>query len=194
MIKINFTLMAVLIALFTSSQVMAQVPTDSIVADFNKFVRLLEETHPDPYTNYGGKPFFRKAVMETRKNLIDDKVNNADELAMRINTFLAPLQDGHTWIQTSDNSNIMTKKVAPIRFQAINDGVIIEAIQSDYKELIGSKLISIENIPVKEICDGLAQYYPSENNIGRLSNICKDQGFMIDLGKIIPNMPTDSLS
>ena len=192
--KINFTLMAVLMALFTSSQVMAQVPTDSIVADFNEFVRLLEETHPDPYTNYGGKPFFRKAVMETRRNLIDDKVTNADELAMRINTFLAPLQDGHTWIQTSDNSNMMTKTAAPIRFQAINDGVIIEAILSEYKELIGSRLIAIENIPVKEICDGLAQYYPSENNIGRLSNICKDQGFMIDLGKVIPNMPSDSLS
>ena len=192
--KINFTLMAVLMVLFTSSQVMAQVPTDSIVADFNEFVRLLEETHPDPYTNYGGKPFFRKAVMETRRNLIDDKVTNADELAMRINTFLAPLQDGHTWIQTSDNSNMMTKKAAPIRFQAINDGVIIEAILSEYKELIGSRLIAIENIPVKEICDGLAQYYPSENNIGRLSNICKDQGFMVDLGKVIPNMPTDSLS
>ena len=188
------TLLSVLITLLAFNSAHAQIPTDSIVADFNEFVRLMEETHPDPYTNYGGRVFFRKAVMDTRKSLIDDKVTDANELAKRINAFLVPLHDGHTWMQIPDNSNMMTKKAAPIRFQAINDGVIVEAILSDYKELIGSKLIAIENIPVKEICDGLAQHYPSENNIGRLSNICQDRGFMVDLGKVIPNMPQDSLS
>ena len=188
------TLLSVLITLLAFNSAHAQIPTDSIVADFNEFVRLMEETHPDPYTNYGGRVFFRKAVMDTRKSLIDDKVTDANELAKRINAFLVPLHDGHTWMQIPDNSNMMTKKAAPIRFQAINDGVIVEAILSDYKGLIGSKLIAIENIPVKEICDGLAQHYPSENNIGRLSNICQDRGFMVDLGKVIPNMHQDSLS
>lgn len=188
------TLLCLLVTVLTLNSANAQMPTDSIVADFNEFVRLMEETHPDPYTNYGGRVFFRKAVMETRKSLIDDQVTDAYELAKRINAFLVPLHDGHTWMQTPDNSNMMTKKAAPIRFQAINDGVIVEAISSDYKALIGSRLIAIENIPVKEICDGLAQYYPSENEIGRISNICQDRGFMVDLGKVIPNMPQDSLS
>ena len=58
----------------------AQIPNDSIVADFNEFVRLLEETHPDPYSNYGGRPFFRKAAMETRFGLAMDSVTTADEL------------------------------------------------------------------------------------------------------------------
>lgn len=188
------TLLCLLVTVLTLNSANAQMPTDSIVADFNEFVRLMEETHPDPYTNYGGRVFFRKAVMETRKSLIDDQVTDAYELAKRINAFLVPLHDGHTWMQTPDNSNMMTKKAAPIRFQAINDGVIVEAISSDHKALIGSRLIAIENIPVKEICDGLAQYYPSENEIGRISNICQDRGFMVDLGKAIPNMPQDSLS
>jgi len=187
-------LLSVLITALAFNSAHAQIPTDSIVADFNEFVRLMEETHPDPYTNYGGRVFFRKAAMETRKSLIDDKVTDANELAKRINAFLVPLHDGHTWMQTADNSNMMTKKAAPIRFQAINDGVIVEAILSDYKELIGSKLISIENISVKDICDGLAQHYPSENEIGRVSNICQDRGFMVDLGKVIPNMPNDSMT
>jgi hypothetical protein len=192
--KKSLTLAMMLITLMMTSAAQAQIPTDSIVADFNEFVRLMEETHPDPYTNYGGRVFFRKAVMDTRKSLIDDKVTDANELAKRINAFLVPLHDGHTWMQTADNSDMMSKKAAPIRFQAINDGIIVEAIMSDHKELIGSRLIAIENIPVKEICDGLAQHYPSENEIGRLSNICQDRGFMVDLGKVIPNMPQDSLS
>lgn len=183
-----------LITLMMTSTAQAQIPTDSIVADFNEFVRLLEETHPDPYTNYGGRVFFRKAAMDTRKSLIDDKVTDVNELARRINAFLVPLHDGHTWMQIPDNSDMMSKKAAPIRFQAINDGIIVEAIMSEYKELIGSRLVAIENIPFKEICNGLAQYYPSENEIGQLSNICQDRGFMVDLGKVIPNMPQDSLS
>ena len=34
---------------------MAQISNDSIVADFRHFIEYLEETHPAPYTNYGGK-------------------------------------------------------------------------------------------------------------------------------------------
>ena len=40
----------------------AQIPNDSIVADFRYFVKQLEATHPDPYTNYGGKAFFHRAA------------------------------------------------------------------------------------------------------------------------------------
>ena len=58
------TTIALMVMLATNGA-LAQVPNDSIVADFNEFVRLLEETHPDPYSNYGGKPFFRRAAMET---------------------------------------------------------------------------------------------------------------------------------
>lgn len=190
----KLTLFTAVLALLASGYSWAQVPTDSIVADFNEFVRLMEETHPDPYTNYGGRVFFRKAAMETRQSLVEDKVTDANELAKRINAFLIPLHDGHTWIQIADNSNMMTKKVAPIRFQAINDAIIVEAIMADYSKFIGSRLMGIENIPVKDIYDGLALYYPAENEIGRISNICQDRGFMVDLGKVIPNMPNDSLT
>ena len=41
------TTIALMVMLATNGA-LAQVPNDSIVADFNEFVRLLEETHPDP--------------------------------------------------------------------------------------------------------------------------------------------------
>lgn len=58
----RFSLFALLVALLSMGNTHAQVPTDSIVADFNEFIRLMEETHPDPYTKYGGRPFFRRAA------------------------------------------------------------------------------------------------------------------------------------
>lgn len=72
------------------------MPTDSIVADFNEFVRPLEETPPAPYTNYSGRPFFRRAAVEARFALVGDSVTSAEELGQRIREFIAPLQDGHT--------------------------------------------------------------------------------------------------
>lgn len=170
----------------------AQVPNDSIVADFNEFVRLLEETHPDPYTNYGGKPFFRKAAMETRFNLIQDSVTSIDELARRMREFLVPLHDGHTGIWTQQNSN--DKALAPIMFDAINDAIIIKHLPDEYKELIGSRLLAIENVPVNDVCDGLAKYYTTENNIGKKLLVCYRGMQPGTLRKVIPGVSDEFIT
>lgn len=175
----------------------AQMPTDSIVADFNEFVRLLEETHPDPYTNFGGKPFFRRAAMEVRLGLVQDSVTSTDELANRINEFLAPLEDGHTSIQQFNfgSQDEEVSKRAPIGFWAIGDGVIVENIMSDYKELIGSRLIGIEGIPFKTICNELAKRFTAENEIGRITNFMFISGFRFnEVMKTIPNVREDSIT
>ena len=175
----------------------AQMPTDSIVADFNEFVRLLEETHPDPYTNYGGRPFFRRAAMETRFSLILDSVTSTDELSRRIRQFLIPLHDGHTGIEGSFgfDSNEHDNICAPVSFSPISDGVIIVSISSEYKDLLGSRLIAIEGIPFKKVCEDLAQNFTAENEIGRITHFC----FVSSLGfgalkKVLPDMRQDSIT
>lgn len=164
----------------------AQIPNDSIVADFNEFVRLLEETHPDPYSNYGGRPFFRKAAMETRFGLAMDSVTTADELANRIREFLAPLQDGHTGVRSQQGPDHMF--LAPIMFEAINDGIIISRLPDEYKDYIGSRLLAIENVPVKEVCDGLAKHYTAENEIGKMLLVCYRGMQPVTLRKVIPSV------
>lgn len=176
-----------LLIAFNTAQ--AQVPTDSIVADFNEFVRLLEETHPDPYTNYGGKPFFRKAVMETRLALVNDSVTSPDVLAMRITEFLAPMKDGHTNIWSN---NFEFWRHAPILFKAINEGIIyVQLIPAQYKELLGSKLLGIENMSVQDILTAMAKLVPAENEIGRMELLCRD---CVSLDKVISNIPEDSIT
>ena len=175
----------------------AQMPTDSIVADFNEFVRLLEETHPDPYTNYGGRPFFRRAAMETRFGLIQDSVTSTDELGRRIRQFLIPLKDGHTNIEgdygfESDEHDNLS---APVSFWNIGDGVMIFDILSEYKDLLGCRLIAIEGIPLKKICEDLAQNFTAENESGRINNFCliSSLGFSA-LKKVLPDMRKDSIT
>ena len=37
--------------------------SDSLISDFEYFTRLLETTHPDPYSGFGGKVFFMKRLI-----------------------------------------------------------------------------------------------------------------------------------
>ena len=191
-------LLSVLTTMLAFNSANAQIPTDSIVADFNEFVRLLEETHPDPYTNYGGKPFFRLEAMDTRFGLIEDSVTSSDELARRITKFLAPLEDGHTNIDMGFSSFFEEREPemgAPISFWPISDGVVINSITSEYKDLLGSRLIAIEGILLKEICTNLAEYRTAENEIGRINLFCFINGLSPnELRKAIPDMRQDSIT
>ncbi len=183
------TTIALMVMLATNGA-LAQVPNDSIVADFNEFVRLLEETHPDPYTNYGGRPFFRRSAMETRLKLIQDSVSSPDVLAHRIGEFITPLADGHTNIMGS----FEWWRHAQIRFLAMNQGIMyVNLLPVQYKELLGSKLMGIENMPIQDVLTGLTQQsiYPAENEMGRLLMLCWD---CASLDKVIPNIPEDSIT
>ena len=191
-------LLSVLATVLAFNSANAQIPTDSIVADFNEFIRLLEETHPDPYTNYGGKPFFRLEAMDTRFGLIEDSVTSSDELARRITKFLAPLEDGHTNIDMGFSSFFEEREPemgAPISFWPISDGVVINSITTEHKDLIGSRLIAIEGIPFKEICTNLAEFHSAENEIGRINLFCFINGLSPnELRKAIPDMRQDSIT
>ena len=192
------SLLSVLATVLAFNSANAQIPTDSIVADFNEFIRLLEETHPDPYTNYGGKPFFRLEAMDTRFGLIEDSVTSSDELARRITKFLAPLEDGHTNIDMGFSSFFEEREPemgAPISFWPISDGVVINSITTEHKDLIGSRLIAIEGIPFKEICTNLAEFHSAENEIGRINLFCFINGLSPnELRKAIPDMRQDSIT
>lgn len=183
------TLLSVLITVLAFNSANAQMPTDSIVADFNEFVRLLEETHPDPYTNYGGRPFFRRAAMETRYGLAMDSVTSPDVLSNRISEFLAPLGDGHTNIQRGRSE---WWRHSQARFMPMNQGIIYtQILPVQYKNLIGSKLVGIENMPIQDVLTGFSKHEAAENEMGRMILLCWD---CVSLDKVIPNIPEDSIT
>ena len=145
----------------------AQIPNDSIVADFRYFIHQLEATHPDPYTK-------------------DDSVTTREELCWRIRAFLAPLRDGHTQIHYPETQGSFS--LVPIRFKAVGDGLFVRRLPKGHQHLIGSRLIAIENIQTKDLCEDMMKIYPAENEIGKLANICGHGHQPVVLGRIIPNL------
>ena len=170
----------------------AQIPNDSIVADFRYFIHQLEATHPDPYTNYGGKAFFHRAAHETLWSLKDDSVTTREELCWRIRAFLAPLRDGHTQIHYPETQGSFS--LVPIRFKAVGDGLFIRRLPDEHQQLIGSRLVGIENVQTKDLCEEMMKIYPAENEIGKLANICGHGHQPVVLGRIIPGLRQDTIT
>lgn len=181
-----------LIGVTISLSTKAQIHYDSIAEDFRCFIHLLEATHPDPYTNYGGKAFFHRAAHETYWSLRDDSVTTAEELCWRIRAFLAPLQDGHTQVHFPETQG--SHSLVPIRFKAVGDGLFVRRLPKEHQHLIGSKLIAIENVQTKELCQEMMKMYPAENEIGKLSNICGHGHQPVVLGRMISELRSDSVT
>lgn len=185
----RFLLLLVLLEAVTFAS--AQIPNDSIVADFRYFIHQLEATHPDPYTNYGGKAFFHRAASETYWGLKDDSVTTREELCWRIRAFLAPLSDGHTQIHFPETQGSFS--LVPIRFKAVGDGLFIRRLPDEHQQLIGSRLVGIENVQTKDLCEEMMKIYPAENEIGKMANICGHGHQPVVLGRIIPCLRQDTI-
>lgn len=194
------SLLIMLTLLLGTNMASAQVPTDSIVADFKDFVKALEEIHPDPYSGYGGKPYFRMAASDARNALLKDKVTDVREFGYRINEFLAPLKDGHTVAMPDGHyvpGHFPIKYTAPatlIICEAINDGILVKALPDEYKDLIGSRLVSIEGMAVKDLASGMAKYFISENEIGSMMNLANYAMQPKALRKVIPGVSDDAIT
>lgn len=171
----------------------AQLPNDSIIADFRSFIKHLEDTHPDPYTNYGGKALFHRSAYIALQNLKQKNVTEAEELCWQIRSFLAPLQDGHTFVnypmkQTTSHT------LAPIAFRTIDEGLLVRKLPTEYNNILGSRLVSIEGIPVGTLYKEITKLYPAENEIGEILNLCWYAHSHTVLSKLIPSLKKDSIS
>lgn len=171
----------------------AQLPNDSIIADFRSFIKHLENTHPDPYTNYGGKALFHRSAFTVLQNLKQKNVTDAEELCWHIRTFLAPLQDGHTFVNYPTRQN-NSHLLAPISFRTIDEGVLVRKLPTEYKNILGSRLVGIKGIPVDTLYKEITKLYPAENEIGKILNLCLYAHSHTVLSKLIPTLRNDSIT
>lgn len=167
--------------------------TNTLVSDFKHLVHLLETTHPDPYTNYGGKAWFHRKASEIIWSMKKDSVTTTDELCKYANSFLSTLQDGHTFILTNHKNHDEIKRFTPIYFRVINDGLTVRGLPIEYKPLIGSRLIGIESEPINKIYDATATFMTTENIIGKYAKTAYCINQESTLKQIIPNLPADSV-
>lgn len=142
------------------------LPGDTLAADFRYLVQLLEETHPDPYTGFGGKVFFRKAAfdLENRLKLSPATLQSFHAQAM---AFLSHLQDGHTYLSELPQEDIAAKGYFPAVLRVIPDGLVAEALPRNVRPLLGSRVTAIEGDSLQLVLNRIATLQACENYYDR---------------------------
>lgn len=168
---------------FSEAQVL---PKDSLYTEFKYFIKLLEETHPDPYTEFGGKIQFHKKAFD-----IGQQIKNNDFTLEQYNnkllSFLSNIHDGHTYVFPKAYEGKIQKKV-PVSFRTIADGLIINGLPSQYKEYIGARVKAINGTPIDSLCMLISGIMPSENIYGEYNAIEKAFNDPVKLYSLFPKM------
>lgn len=148
-----------------------KLPGDSLASDFRYFCNMLESSHPDPYTSFGGRPFFCMARDLTEAKIACDSLTISDFCDL-ISEFLVPLKDMHTFVQTPNTDDVYKiKYVQRIAFNVLNDGLMVSGIAQPHSQLLGSRLLSIKGVPVDTLASRMIKIKPSENNFENLQNL-----------------------
>ena len=142
-----------------------------LLEDFDYFFRAFEQTHPDPYSAFGGERKFHKKVKALRHVLSRDEGLNADRLQAEIARFLIPLHDGHTYCGQMKYSYDSEVKYLPLNLRTMTDGFFVWSALEDFKGLLGAEVLSIGGLPLDKLMDRLAEYVPSENLYGLYSAV-----------------------
>lgn len=92
-----------------------------------------------------------------------------------INLFVAPLDDGHTFLYSSDTpagkASTQRKGILPIVFRVAGDGLFISQTTTDYTHLLGCELLSINGRNVDSLCSLVRKETAIENHFGALNTL-----------------------
>ena len=142
-----------------------------MLEDFDYFFQAFEQTHPDPYSAFGGERNFHKSVKSLRRTLSREEGLDAERLQSEIGRFLVPLHDGHTYCGQMDYSYDAEVKSLPLNLRTMTDGFFVWGSLEGYEDLLGAELLDIAGQPLDKLLDRLAEYVSAENKYGLYSAV-----------------------
>lgn len=158
-------------ALVTFADEPAHLSADQAAKDAKTFIQLLEDTHPDPYSNLGGKIAFKRKAQELIQSIPSQGLS-APELTDKFAAFLAPLKDGHTNVRGARERWQDAAPRLAVEFRIMSDGLLLAG--SDLPELKGTrgdKLIAVNGHSVDELVNKFSNEIATENIYGTYTGV-----------------------
>lgn len=123
-----------------------------------KDVEYLEKNLPKKHKNL----FFNLEETEyknlTKKLKEDIKDLSESEIKIRILEIIAKVGDSHTTVKNYNSSSEY-----PIKLYWFKEGLYITEVDSEYKELLGCKIIKINDVNIEDIVKSITTLVPHEN-------------------------------
>ena len=89
---------------------------------------------------------------------------NDDQIYVRISQFVTMIGDGHTRILNSSYNKSRFKKL-PIATRLFSDGCYIVAASEGYENLLGAKIVKVENMEFDEVYKKVCSVIPIDNEM-----------------------------
>jgi hypothetical protein len=158
---------AVVLSLTAGARASAQerLSREQAVEDVRYFLRTLEQTHPDPYSAFGGKVAFKLRAQDLLAAVPAEGLT-ADALYSLMVPFLATLGDGHTSLRSPVRDDGRPARQLPVVFAVATDATFVAGATAEYEELVGDRLVAVEGLPLAEVERLASGLLPTENASG----------------------------
>jgi hypothetical protein len=144
---------------------------DSLVSDVRQLADMIESVHPDPYTNVGGKIAFHRRLQSVLEAIPDQGMTRVDFYRL-LRPFVPAVGDAHTWLQDTYADNPGPPFGIPFYFGVVGTDLYVLAVPEErYRPLIGSILISVEDVPLPELLNRSRSMVSAENEYQLLRNL-----------------------
>ena len=130
------------------------------IKDIEYLSMMLKKTHYDPFCKLSESDWDAK-IEQLKK---DVSFLNNDQILVRIYQFVALIGDGHTRIMP--NTYKFPGNTLPIRTQMFSDGCYIISASDGYTELLGAKIVKVNNYDFKSVYDSLSSTIAIDNEMG----------------------------
>lgn len=121
-----------------------------LIEDARELARLIEDTHPDPYTAGGGRIAFHRRLHQAL-NAIPDEGMTKDEFFRLMRPFVAGVADAHTNFLHRYPVDASRPRGVPLRLKVVEESLVVVGIERPNEELLGSRLRSVERVPLTEL-------------------------------------------
>jgi len=178
-------LFARLSATQTESREALVIPRDKLVEDARQLIAILEDTHPDPYSNGGGKIAFHRRFQKVLRSIPEGGMTQRQFYDILL-PLVSAIGDSHTGI-------LIQKGVAvegpglPWGLKIIEENLIVITVpEQTSKDLIGAKIVSVGGATMDELIKRQSELRGIENIYGKLVLLSRNLGTRQGLRDLLP--------
>ena len=136
---------------------------DQLIEDARQLAEAIESAHPDPYIRGGGKIAFHRRLQRLL-NAIPAQGMTREEFIRLLRPFIAAVGDAHTELWSDYSVNADAPGGVPLRFGIVEQSLYVAGVPDEgSRDLIGATLVSVEGVPLAELCERQRQLHGTEN-------------------------------
>jgi hypothetical protein len=170
------------------------------IADTQQLIRLLTESHPDPYLHTDGPIGFHRHAEEILSAIPQGGISRRG-LVDLLCPLVARLRDGHTAIFLPGSEPGAPEKtdrpLLPLEFDPVEHQLVVGAVyQQDDRRLLGARLRAVDGVDFADLTGRMEQLRGADNeyaNLVHLAETLADAGLAAALFSNVPDTLTLNL-